>query len=739
MARDTKGITLVFECQGMVEIFSSYYPELISKYHTLTLDDLVYSLIPYSSGSNSNRIQRFEELLPTENKSDAGSYLFTIEKLRESLVLTHDHIDFCFSLLAATPKNQNLKKKTHQYLDSELSHDKTWASWQLIEKLKQHEIKISNSSRWFFIKSDATSYLFSEIASSFLYAEGVEFTQLIDSWEIPSGLKACKSSWFTGTSTQCLLGLVGQIRTLIDSGIKLNDIIIPFHGEHHQLDFLKYAMVYHQIPCWDGTQAEQSPPTKIDLLESLRKDTTRELKERLTLTHILRESQRTDSWENLINKLVAMSKITSEDSEYLDSLLCLDIKDPPSSSTRNGVSIVPFHVSPPLDTPLLGFVDDSFLSPPQSPILFKEMEIEHLNQSGFPMPSYWEHRKHAQQIIEAFLIHSSTGMLFSPDSLSPNQLGNPSDVTPERLSPHTDLTPSTPVNHHVSTDSPLSRPLSATQLETYARCPAKYFFSNRLGLRRKNLFTYPLLFGQIVHTSLENYFKSHPDTSPHKLLPTQWLEKLNAEFIVAIQAIAPELDSGHATYKVLWQNFQTLAQKIPSLESQLRSSFGNYKPSRFESDFKFEVDGIVIRGKIDRMDQRDDGAVLILDYKTGKVDFSPNHIEQGTHFQALLYLLAAERTFHNSSTGILFYDLKKGEIRRGILLEECHPKEIKKAMTRGHVVSGEKYQTLKEKGLDHLKQLALSMTQGDFSPHPSSTNCMSCEYMTLCREGYQYV
>src|SRR5262249_59653224 len=88
--------------------------------------------------------------------------------------------------------------------------------------------------------------------------------------------------------------------------------------------------------------------------------------------------------------------------------------------------------------------------------------------------------------------------------------------------------------------------------------------------------------------------------------------------------------------------------------------------------------------------------------------------------------------------GMLFYDLKKGEVRRGILVEEEVPPEAKKAITRGHTLTASNWEDLKEEGIQRIHELADRIDRGEFDPRPTTAVCGSCEFSSLCRRAHGY-
>jgi hypothetical protein len=104
----------------------------------------------------------------------------------------------------------------------------------------------------------------------------------------------------------------------------------------------------------------------------------------------------------------------------------------------------------------------------------------------------------------------------------------------------------------------------------------------------------------------------------------------------------------------------------------------------------------------------------------------------------LTYWLAAEATLSKKSCGVIFYDLKEGEVKKGLVEEESIDKSQKAKMTRGHVLPESKVASLLEDGLTSLKSISEKINSGDFTPAPSSSHCSYCDFAPLCRQGEGY-
>lgn len=732
---------LCFENTEELRFFKALYPRWRGALDSF--DSWVFGLTGEKSPDPNERETEFVELLPRQSAGFAKSLLYTIEKLRESLVLSHEDVDFCFSELPSTVKNRALKELFHRYLDSNLSRDRTAYTWALIERIKAGGMP--DLGRITFVRSRTPSFIFEEFAKTHSFIKTPAKVHIVNLWELfPDSRALAPVPVMVGSETKCLQRLAERLHHLVHRGISPRNIFVPFHGKSHLLSFLQYTLDHYGIPYASliEEQVQKEAPSPLScLIENLRHDHTRPLKDRLRLGSILLQSlvgkPTRISLDDHFTALVKAHTLSSEESAYLNLLMGVTHSPSPRSPPSEAVRMVPFIPLPVTrGTYVLPFCDATLLDSWHSPLLFEEEECGILRFHGFPIFSKSD-RKRTQQNILAMLgkrpyshvLFTSLpckmfqGRTFRLRSLLINHEEN---ETPETIG-----TPET----HVALPP---QPFSATGLENYARCPSTYFFSNRLKLRKMASHwesEHPLYFGQAVHRALEQYFKKHSELSMEAEieLPRLFSDALKE----LVQWTNFDTGSEPTMWVVLTEDFARLVPRITKLENQLHALFGGSKAVALEKPFLFELDGIQLRGTIDRIDECGDYS-LVLDYKTGTVDFSPGHIGRGD-FQALLYLLAVETLMPKPSIGLLFYDLKTSEIRRGVLREDHVQKEVKASVTRGHVLNEADFAELKRKGIESVKLVAHGIFAGNFQSTPTPDGCRFCDFGSFCREKIGYV
>ena len=210
-------------------------------------------------------------------------------------------------------------------------------------------------------------------------------------------------------------------------------------------------------------------------------------------------------------------------------------------------------------------------------------------------------------------------------------------------------------------------PISATRLESWARCPFSYFLGHVLRLSaldtpEETVAISALDRGGLMHKILERFIRES-DTPP----PDQnWTPEDSAHLTrIAHQEFARVESRGVTGKPILWEldKEEMLSDLDTFLEedANLRQTLGS---TSIEVELKFGSEGntptvtdaespLRFRGQIDRIDLTADGrSVLVIDYKTGKPDYfrglDKDAIDRGKHLQLAIYSLAAREIFPNS-------------------------------------------------------------------------------------------
>lgn len=647
----------------------------------------------------------------------AEEWLPTVELLRHSLILNQEQVVFCFSQLPATKKNRALRDCFLFYLNSPLAQDRAAFLWSWLEQIKAQSHPVSQPHTTHFVSASHSAYLFEELCQ----ASGTRFPfqTLGTPWN--SGAPEAHH----GSNTSAADALVSAIvQATSDSG---QSAFVSFFGSAHSLSYLKCRLASSGLtsrPLFSSSNKPDSFWTK--WLQSIRQAPDLDLTMRWDLNARLLEVPPywNENPTDYLDRLSRQAGFSPTQRTFLEQR-DVDSFSELSPLEKPAVLILPWMSLPNISGQLqFAFCDETLLESPTSKVLLSENELEQLFHAGFQLPRW------------SSLLQSRLGVLQERASVLNGRLFTSLPETQLVGFEITRIIPKlrTPSQNTENFSAPLEvKRLSATQLETYAECPSKYLFRRlKIAEKRAPMDDFALVLGQSVHLTLEEL-----------LSPTRSTALTENELKQTFESVISKNEKAGSSFLpmrfFLAAAFEKIIPKIIRTEQFLRDYFKPQRTLAVEKDFAIEIGGIQCVGKIDRIDLLDLDHLLVIDYKTGTVDFTPDHVAQGVNFQALLYWLGAEQVYGKPPAAILFYDLKKGELRRGLVLEEAVSKETKKELTRGHTVNAAKLNTLLEAGKEALYQHASSIASGVFAPTPSAEACRFCEATAFCRNGVGYV
>ncbi len=695
--------SLLFECDALHASYLALYPENSASYFRFS------QFVPIPDPLF--RLNTFESWLTPAERVFSRRFLTTIEKLREALVLSEQDVDYCFSFLPPAPKHKRLRELFDRYLASPLAKDLAADTWAWIEAIKESSLESPLKGEVVCIQASShPSPLFAEVSRALSYVPDITAVRLSsaadyafnDSQEKPGLL-------LRGANEVLLERLAARIARSLVRGESAKNILIPFSGEAHELSFLEFLLTHYRVPHsvspFLRSATAQTLAAKHAFTWALRRDRDRPLSERLSLSQSLTQTH-----------------------QPVDGMALSVQYYAPTPGTK-GVQIVPFHpVRARQDKRLHEFVGAQFLKAESPELALDWEETELLWREGFALPRLIEERERRQATWRGTLNEARfPRALYSPLSQAPFE-------TQPKMAWVIEAPSVRPPSPNYSARLP-DRTFSATQLETYARCPSQYFFSHALRLNKQRSWEeqYALLFGSAVHLALENFFAVQTEIVDSDSSRSA----LRTVFVEALTSLAPTLLETESWHVFLTEQFDAMVPHVFLLEQDLRRLLPGSRITGRELPFEFGWQGIRLRGKIDRVDESASGELLLLDYKTGNVGFSPNHVNDGSHFQALVYLMAAEDQWKKPLLGMLFYDLKKGELKRGLLRKEEAP-VFAKALTRGHALSPEAWDALMETGRTQMEQLAFRIREGNFEPLPDNATCDVCDWTEHCRQAAGY-
>lgn len=292
----------------------------------------------------------------------------------------------------------------------------------------------------------------------------------------------------------------------------------------------------------------------------------------------------------------------------------------------------------------------------------------------------------------------------------------------------------------------LDRTLSATSLQSYATCPFHYYLDKVLGVRpleQSDADTFDARErGTAVHDVLEQLVRGAIERDKPPTEPWTAAEHADAQRMLGEQAdrLLAEGKAGRPTvWAVRVERWRRQLRQVLFADDEYRLRTGS-RPLAVEHGFGGEDPLVVelpggavrLQGSIDRVDRREDGALVIFDYKTGGSKYydafaahgaTADLTDRGEHLQLPLYALAARRDFGEPATPVAgyYWFVDEGDIRLGGSVDDT-------AVERLH---------------DVLDTIASGIRDGAFPVRPGEPNgyfrtfenCRFCDFTRVCSVG----
>jgi len=276
-------------------------------------------------------------------------------------------------------------------------------------------------------------------------------------------------------------------------------------------------------------------------------------------------------------------------------------------------------------------------------------------------------------------------------------------------------------------------PISASRLATFAQCGFRYLLQHVLRLEpalepeeRKKMD--PLERGSAFHNTAERFLRAQRKAGE---LPVKDDESARRKLLVIADACLDELVAASPPrFTVLWQKERSrFHQGMLAWLAREALNASRSTPMHFEVSFgpaRDRAEGephsqeplaidlgdgrtLSVSGKIDRIDRKPDGTLVLRDYKTGRAPRDDGGLFRGgRQLQIPFYLLAAERLFPGAAVTEAFLDYVDGG--RQVSLDPV-------------ALKGEGFRAL-------LRGLVDTIAQGHFVQE--HTACDWCDFTAVC-------
>lgn len=324
--------------------------------------------------------------------------------------------------------------------------------------------------------------------------------------------------------------------------------------------------------------------------------------------------------------------------------------------------------------------------------------------------------------------------------------------------------------------------LSPSQIERFYSCPFSYFCRYGLKLQpRMRAELSPVSRGSVIHYVLENVLQ-RPDFTA---LTDEKLKELTGQYLAEylLQVMGGRADK---SAKFLYY-FSRLENTLLGILKALRAEFsqtvftvagleeviargGTVEPLKIDTLYG----QVQVGGKIDRVDWAELGGeryVRVVDYKSGRKEFSLDEAREGLNLQMLLYLFAIWQSENGKyqnirPAGILYMPARTAEPKldrgetgdpgsgyrmNGLLLEDDTvltamepalegkylPIKAGKSGYKGKtLIDSDGLVTLRQEAFDLVAKMTEELCTGNVAPAPKEnggrTPCSWCDYRAVC-------
>jgi DNA helicase-2/ATP-dependent DNA helicase PcrA len=243
---------------------------------------------------------------------------------------------------------------------------------------------------------------------------------------------------------------------------------------------------------------------------------------------------------------------------------------------------------------------------------------------------------------------------------------------------------------------PVSIEVSVADLRDFRECPRRYEYRRRYRMPART--SVQSWYGVLVHAVLEQAARM----------------RLAGETVDAERLVELWQESWAAAHGPKGVHGALRAYGAESLRRYARTAaWVEARPAGVERPFVLEVDAGEVRGRFDRVDDRDDGVPTVVDYKTGP----PRSADSAARdLQVRAYAVALAQQRRVDRVAVELHQLQTAETVR-VVLEGS-------TLRRAHA---------------HLSLNATDLSRAwndpAFPANPSPWRCRRCDYRTICDEG----
>lgn len=326
------------------------------------------------------------------------------------------------------------------------------------------------------------------------------------------------------------------------------------------------------------------------------------------------------------------------------------------------------------------------------------------------------------------------GLGAPPGEAHPRPIG--AGVSPSRLAPLGD--------EQLLADLDRDRLWSASSLETWAGCPARWFVERMLRADDLDPAPEPLARGGLAHAALRDTLDGLQRETGSARLTAATLERATELLRTALTVHAGDFPLSVAP------------ERVPGIRRRLEADLGRFlrfaaeredplEPAHLELAFGFVEeeaggglppldlgDGVRLRGRIDRVDVSRDGGMVVYDYKSSRALEAGKWLSERS-LQVALYMRVCEQHLQAAVVGGFYQPLSGRDLRpRGLLVADS---AVELDCVRGDVRERPEFELLLDEAVAEAREAARQARGGALEARPGTCGFGDgkCMYPSICR------